>query len=338
MQTKQPLISIVIPEMNEEECLPALHAELRRVCDPLPHRFEFLFVDDGSGDASVEILTRLRAADPRVRFLALSRNFGHQAALSAGLAHAAGDAVIMMDGDLQHPPALIPRLLDRWRAGFDVVNTIRLETADVHPLKRLWSSCFYRFFNWVTNVRIEPGGADFRLMSRSAVNALNALPERHRFLRGLVPWLGFRQDKIEFSAPRRYAGTPKLSFRKNLLFALDGLTAFSFFPLRLLSIIGWGISLLSVMYGLFALSVHLFTDRAVPGWTSIMCCMLFLGGFQIAVMGMLGEYLGRILEQVKGRPLYIVRESAGVNEAVTYSIGGETPPVPVREVRERIAG
>jgi dolichol-phosphate mannosyltransferase len=187
MATGRLLVSIVIPELNEAECLPRLCAELRRVCDGLPYLFEFLFVDDGSTDASLEVLAELHQEDPRIRYLALSRNFGHQAALSAGLAYCSGEAVIMMDGDMQHPPSLIPELLKYWRAGFDVVNTVRLNTEGINPMKRLWSFFFYHFFNWVTSVRIEPGGADFRLLARRVVDQLNNLPEKHRFLRGLVP-------------------------------------------------------------------------------------------------------------------------------------------------------
>jgi dolichol-phosphate mannosyltransferase len=315
MEHEPPLVSVVIPELNEEECLPKLHAELCRACDPLPYRFEFVFVDDGSTDRSLEVLAELRRTDPRVRYVALSRNFGHQAALSAGLAHAAGDAVITMDGDLQHPPSLIPQLLARWREGFEIVNTIRLQTEGINPLKRLFSACFYRTFNWITNVRIEPGGADFRLMSRQVVNEINALPERHRFLRGIVPWIGFHQAKVFFEAPKRFAGRPKLSFLRSLRFALDGMTAFSFFPLRLMSIAGWTLTFFSLLYAVYAVLVHFLLGTTQPGWTSIIVCIVFFSGFQLAMMGMLGEYIGRISEQVKGRPLYVVRQSAGVESA-----------------------
>ncbi len=318
MKQEMPLVSVVIPELNEEECLPRLHAELCRACDPLPYRFEFLFVDDGSTDRSVEVLEELRRADPRVRYVALSRNFGHQAALSAGLAHAAGDAVITMDGDLQHPPNLIPQLLARWREGFEIVNTVRLETEGISPLKRLFSACFYRTFNWITSVRIEPGGADFRLMSRQVVNEIIALPERHRFLRGIVPWIGFHQAKISFQAPKRYGGRPKLSFFRNLRFALDGLTAFSFFPLRLMSIAGWSLTFLSMLYGIYAVLVHFLLGTTEPGWTSIIVCVVFFSGFQLAMMGMMGEYIGRISEQVKGRPLYVVRRAVGLEGAAKH--------------------
>jgi len=312
MAAEHPLVSVVIPLLNEAECLPRLHEELRRHCDPLPYRFEFLFVDDGSTDRSSAVLAELHRGDQRVRYLLLSRNFGHQAALSAGLAQAAGDAVIMMDGDLQHPPAVIPQLLEKFEAGYDVVNTVRRETADVGPVKRLSSSLFYRFFNWVGSVQIVPGGADFRLVSRPATDALNDLPEVHRFLRGLVPWLGFRQTTIDFVAPSRFAGQSKYNLRRSLRLALEGLTAFSFYPLRRMMLLGWVITLLSFVYGVYVLGAHLFARNTVPGWTSLLLCVLFLGGCQLLALGVLGEYLGRVLEQVKGRPLFIVREAVGL--------------------------
>ena len=219
MDSNQPLVSVVIPEMNEEECLAKLHAELCRVLDPLPYRFEFLFVDDGSTDGSSEILAQLHRQDARVRYLLLSRNFGQQAALSAGMAHASGEAVVMMDSDLQHPPALIPELLKRWQEGFDIVTTIRLDTEGISWSKNLFSSLFYRIFNAVTSIKIESGAADFRLLSRAVVDELNAMPERHRFLKGLVSWLGFRQSQFSYTAPRRWGGQAKMNFRKNLRLA-----------------------------------------------------------------------------------------------------------------------
>src|SRR5260370_25998420 len=196
-----PFITVVIPVLNEAECVSKLYRELSSACDPLAYHFEFLFVDDGSTDRTAEILAELRQKDERICFLLLSRNFGHQAALCAGLSHAAGDAVLMMDGDLQHPPQVIPQLLERWRAGYDVVNTIRVETEGIDPLKQFWSALFYRVFNWAAHMSLKPGSADFRLLSSVAVDALNDLPERHRFLRGLVPWLAFRQTAVGSTAP-----------------------------------------------------------------------------------------------------------------------------------------
>jgi glycosyltransferase involved in cell wall biosynthesis len=311
-----PLISIVVPAFNEAECLDKLHQELRRVLDPLPYRFEFLVVDDGSSDTTVALLHALRARDPRVCFLSLSRNFGHQAALSAGLDHARGDAVIMMDGDLQHPPEVIPNLIERWRAGFDVVNTVRLHTTDISTPKRFLSAGFYWLFNKVGSIRIEPGAADFRLMSRAAVSALNHLPEKQRFLRGLVPWIGFRQTQVAFTAPERFAGGTKYTFARNLRFALDGMTAFNFYPLRRPTVAGWLLALASVCLGLVALAATLF-GRAVPGWTWAILCVTFFSGCQLVVLGVLGEYLGRVLEQVKDRPLYVIQRAVGFDRRPT---------------------
>jgi glycosyltransferase involved in cell wall biosynthesis len=318
------LVSLVIPAMNEARCLPKLHQELRGACDLLPYQFEFLFVDDGSTDDSAGVLAGLRELDGRVHYLLLSRNFGHQAALSAGLAHAAGDAVIMMDGDLQHPPSLIPEMILRWNQGYDIVNTVRKATADISPIKWALSEMFYRTFNWIANVQIQPGGADFRLMSRAAVDVLNGLPERHRFFRGLVPWLGFRQTQIEFSAASRYAGQPKYNVIKNLRFALDGFTSFSLYPLRRMAVFGWVITLVSLMYGLWAVGSHLLTRNTVPGWTSLIVSVVFFGGCQLMAFGVLGEYIGRILEQVKGRPIYIVREAVGITFGTATRVGQST--------------
>ncbi|HLN31070.1 MAG TPA: glycosyltransferase family 2 protein [Gemmataceae bacterium] len=327
MPVNVPLISVVIPVLNEADCLSKLYEELRLVCDPLPYDFEFLFVDDGSTDQTGEMLAGLRQGDERICYLLLSRNFGHQAALSAGLNHADGDAVIMMDGDLQHPPQLIPNLLECWRNGYDVVNTLRIETEGIHPFKRLSSSLFYRVFNWAANISLKPGSADFRLLARVVVNVLNELPERHRFLRGLIPWMGFRQTVVEFTAPCRWAGRSKYNFLRSFRFALDGITAFSFYPLRRLTILGWLITLASLLYGVYALTAHLLGRDTVPGWTSLLLCILFFGGCQLLVAGVLGEYIGRILEQVKGRPLYISRASAGLS---SVNRGRSEPPSAAR--------
>jgi polyisoprenyl-phosphate glycosyltransferase len=309
--TKFALVSVVIPVLNESACLRQLHAELRGVCDRLPYAFEFVFVDDGSTDATADVLRLLSELDERVRYLVLSRNFGHQPALSAGIAHTSGSAVIMMDGDLQHPPGLIPTLLERWRAGSEIVNTVRLGTEDISESKKFFSRLFYRVFNLLANVEIEPGNADFRLMSRAAVDVLNELPERHRFLRGLIPWIGFRQTRVEYQAPARWAGQSKYTFLKNIRFALEGITAFSFFPLRLVTMFGSLIAVSSLVYGLAAVGSLWLGGRNVPGWTSLLCCVLFFGGSQLVVLGIIGEYQGRTLEQVKGRPLYIVRATGG---------------------------
>jgi dolichol-phosphate mannosyltransferase len=281
------------------------------VCDPLPYHFEFIFVDDGSTDATEQVLARLHAADARARYLLLSRNFGHQSALSAGLTHASGDAVIMMDGDLQHPPQLIPTLLDRWRAGYDIVSTVRLETEDINLSKRILSEWFYRVFNIVSSVRIEPGNADFRLMSRAAVDALNELPERHRFLRGLIPWLGFPQTQVEFKAPARWAGRSKYTFLRSIWFAIEGITAFNFNPLRIASVLGGLTMVSSLVAGAISLLLYCLGAGPTAAWAALASCPVFVAGSHFLALGILGEYVGRTLEQVKGRPLYIVRGSVG---------------------------
>jgi dolichol-phosphate mannosyltransferase len=331
---RSTLISVVVPVLDEAACLPRLHQDLRSVCDCLSDQFEFVFVDDGSSDHTEQVLAELRRTDDRVSYLSLSRNFGHQYALSAGLAHASGDAVIMMDGDLQHPPRLIPQLLERWRAGYDLVETVRLQTDDIALSKRFFSCWFYRVFNWLASIRLTPGNADFRLMSRRAVDVLNVMPERHRFLRGLIPWLGFPQTHVEFSAPARWAGRSKYTFLRNIRFALDGLTAFNFCPLRWLAMRGGLVILVSLGLGLFALA-KLAAGGSTAGWCALFSLVAFLGGTQLIALGILGDYVGRTLEQVKGRPLYIVRASAGFSLSRP---GDRAVPAPHIAVSEMGAG
>ncbi len=329
MTQPAPLVSVVIPIMNEAECLPALLSELRRATTGLDYRFEFIFVDDGSSDATSDVLAHERMCDDRVCFLSLSRNFGHQSALAAGLSYARGAAVITMDGDLQHPPAMIPVLLAQFEAGADIVNTHRRTTDDAGLVKRVLSAGFYRAFNWLASVRLEPGSADFRLLSRPVVDVLNEIPEARKFLRGLIPWLGYRQTVVPFDAPARHAGTSKYSWAKNIRLAVDGMTAFSTNPLRKMALGGGIVAGFAFLYGFFAIFAHLFTNATVPGWTSMLVSILFLGGCQLTALGVIGEYCGRILEQVKGRPVYIVRVAAGFE-----SVSGALPlsePVPARQ-------
>jgi glycosyltransferase involved in cell wall biosynthesis len=309
--TYKPKVSIVIPAYNEAPCLDRLYDELASVCDMLPFHFEFVFVNDGSTDDTEAVIAALELRDDRVDHVALSRNFGHQGALSAGLVHAAGVAVIMMDADLQHPPSVIPRLLECWEEGYEVVNTVRRDTEDQSLRKRLFSRAFYWVFKALTGVPIQPGSADFRLMSREPLDALNRLPERQRFIRGLVPWLGFRQTSVTFDAPARFSGCPKYTFRNSVRLALDGMTAFSLFPLRLVTLFGLLVAAASFTAGLVVQCRQLLGGPTVTGWTALMICVHFFGGCQLATMGVLGEYVGRALGQVMGRPLFIVRSGRG---------------------------
>lgn len=300
----KPVLSIVIPAYNEMECLDTVHDRLSEVLSKIGETYEILFVDDGSQDGTFEAIRRLSQKDARVRGLRFSRNFGHQAALSAGLENARGAAVVTMDADLQHPPELIPELLAKWREGFEVVYTVRNETRGAGVRKNLTSSLFYRLINALSPLRIVPGAADFRLLDRKAVDALNRMPEKTRFYRGMVPWIGFRQTEVRFDAPERFAGETKYSFRKMLRFAAHGILSQSAIPLRFATIFGAVVVLIGVLYGLYVVWTF-FTQPAgyQAGWASIVLFMLLIGGTQIFFMGIIGEYLARVFEEVKNRPL-----------------------------------
>lgn len=306
-----PELSIVLPVCNEESNLPEVYRRLVAEVEPLGHSFELIFVDDGSKDASATVLESLHRKDPRVKFISFSRNFGHQMALTAGLEAAKGNAVITMDSDLQHPVTLIPKMLEEWRAGSEVVLMVRESTADATVFKRLSSSCFYRLFNWLSDLDLEPGAADFRLLDRRALDSLNSIQERVRFLRGLTAWIGFRTAKISYSAQKRENGSTKYSFSKMVRFAADGVTSFSTRPLKMVGALGLIVTFFGTIYGFWVVWASLFTDRVVPGWASTVLLALMMGGVQLMSIGVLGIYLGRIYEEVKGRPLYIVSKRIG---------------------------
>jgi dolichol-phosphate mannosyltransferase len=300
-------VSIVVPVFNEQDNIDVLYREVCRYMDPLGYRFELIFVDDGSSDATPLILDRLTQEDARVRALILARNFGHQVALSCGLDHAEGDAVITMDGDLQHPPELLPVLLAKWEEGFEVVQTIRLSTEGVSWFKNLTSSLFYRLMNAMSKVRVQEGGSDFRLQDRKVVLSFRRYKERARFIRGMISAIGYRQVQVQFMAPKRHAGKSKFSLRHMLHFALDGITAYSKLPLRFAFYLGLIFGLISMVLTIHVIYIKLFTNEAVPGWATISASILLLGGLQLAGLGIIGEYVGRIFEEVKQRPLYLVR-------------------------------
>lgn len=302
-------LSVVIPVYNEDANVAPLLARLRPVVAGLGVPYEILFVDDGSRDGTAAEVWRIAATDGCIRCVRLSRNFGHQAALMAGLAHARGEAVITMDGDLQHPPELIPQLLAYWRAGADVVQAVRREPADANVLKRAGSRGFYRVLSAVSRLRVTPGATDFRLMSREAVTAFLACGERVRFNRGLVQWIGFTCREVIYDAQPRHAGRSKYSFRAMFRLAADAIFSFSWWPLRLAGLAGACVSAVAAAYLVFVLWARLFTDRTVPGWSSILATVLILGGVNLIVLWILGEYVGRLYEEVKGRPIYIVRSS-----------------------------
>ena len=307
------MISLVVPAYNEEEALPLLHERLTAVMAEVGEDYEIIIVNDGSRDGTEAVLEDLAARDPRVKFVSLTRNFGHQVALTAGMDHAAGDAVVTLDADLQHPPELIPTLLEHWRAGNEIVYTERTDTAGVSWFKRATSRLFYALINRASTTRIPLNAADFRLLDRKVVDSLSRLPERARFLRGLIAWVGYRQAVVPYEAGKRAAGDPKYNFRRMLHFAVDGVTSFSSLPLQAASYVGFSVSAIGFLYGLVVLYWKA-RDLNVAGWTTTVCLILFLGGLQLICLGVIGEYLARIYEEVKGRPLYLVRKTAGFDE------------------------
>lgn len=299
-------ISIVVPVFNEEKNLHEFHKRITAVMEQEPYDYNIIFVDDGSRDSSAVILNELSKADEHVEAYLLSRNYGHQMALTCGLDNADGDAVITMDGDLQHPPELLPEMLRLWENGHEIVQTKRMATEDAGFFKNITSSVYYKVINALSEVEITPGGSDFRLMDRIAVDAFKLYRERARFIRGLVNTLGFRVKVLEFVAPPRFAGHSKFNLHKMLHFALDGITAFSNLPLRWAFYIGIVFGLCSIMLLGHVFYVKYLTDDAVPGWATMTVSVLFLGGIQLVGIGILGEYIGRIFEEIKHRPLYLI--------------------------------
>lgn len=302
------LVSIVVPVFNEQDNIDVFKREVCKSMEQLPYRFEIIFVDDGSNDATPAILHRLAGEDGRVQALILARNYGHQVAISCGLDHADGDAVISMDGDMQHPPEMLPQLIAKWEEGFDVVQTIRLTTEGVSWFKKFTSSTFYWLMNAMSKVHVQEGGSDFRLLDKKVVDSFRSFRETARFIRGMISAIGYRQTTIEFVAPPRHAGVSKFSLRKMMTFALDGITAYSKLPLRFAFYTGIACGVISVGLTMHVLYIKFFTDEAVPGWATLSASILLLGGLQLVFMGIIGEYVGRIFEEVKRRPLYLVRE------------------------------
>ncbi len=323
--TKDTLLSIVVAFYNEERTIDALFQELDLVAAASPCRVEYVCVNDGSRDRTLDALREKLQVDPRIRIVNFARNFGKEAALTAGLAHARGDAIVVIDADLQDPPSLIPRFVDKWREGYDVVYGVRSTRASDTFFKRFTANAFYKLFNRVTDVKIPPGAGDFRLLDRRAVNALLELPERNRFMKGLFSWVGFRQTGVEFEREARVAGKTSWSYLRLFNFAIDGITSFSIAPLRVASLVGVTASILGFIYAAFLTLRTIIFGVDVPGYASIMVVTMFLGGMQLICLGLIGEYLGRLYIEAKGRPLYIIAdvyEAQSVHEAAA-TIGAE---------------
>jgi polyisoprenyl-phosphate glycosyltransferase len=329
MNPSRPLVSLVCPAYQEEEVLPVFHAELCAVLATLAeqYRFEIIYVDDGSADGTLASLRRLAQQDARVRFVSLSRNFGHQAALTAGLEHARGDAVISMDSDLQHPPRVLPRLLELWHSGHDVVITIREQDTQLHWFKRASSRLFYRTMALAGAAEARPAAADFRLLSKPALQAFLQLRERHRFIRGMVQWLGFSAAEVSFHPDARRAGTTKYTLPRMLRLAGDGIFSFSNSPLRLPLYAGLLAWLLGAVHLLGCLAYLVFGHGALNFAAHYLILVVHvMGGSALVGIGMLGEYLGRVYDEVKARPLYVVKETNCVDVAGTQSFGDRLGP------------
>ena len=313
---KQALVSIVAPAYNEEENLVLLYDRVLAVMTELGQNFEIVIVENGSTDHSIEILKKLHAKDSRLQFVSLSRNFGHQGGLLAGLTYSTGDVVISMDADLQHPPELFPKMLKLWENGYDIVYTIKRENHGQSRLRRVINFVFYSLLSKLSGLELTGGQSDFRLMDRKAVNALLQMPERNKFLRGLTRWIGFKQTGMEFDLPTRFAGKSKFRFGHLFRFALDGILSFSIIPLRVFTVAGFAISISALLYQTFIILDGLYAyyqghyDRIPPGWVETAAAIFFFGGVQLLGIGLLGEYLGRVYDEVKCRPSFLVRESS----------------------------
>jgi len=299
-------ISVIIPVYNESDNINNLFVELQPVLKGISSDYEIIFVDDGSKDDSFQKICQLHEVDNKVRGISLSRNFGHQAAIWAGIENAKGNVVITMDADLQHPPKIINTLYSKYLEGHDIVNTIRKETQDADFFKKMTSAIFYRLINSLSETKIEPAAADFRLMNRKTVDAFLQLKEKSRFTRGLISWMGFDQVFVEYEAPARFSGKSKFTIRKMFHFAADGITSFSSKPLLLAFYIGIFVSFFSLLYGFYIIYAH-FNGEDVPGWASMLLSILFLGGIQLITLGVIGIYLSRIFNEGKNRPPYFIK-------------------------------
>lgn len=307
MNQEEISLSIIVPVYNEEANLRELYKQLfYELEENLNVKYEILFIDDGSKDNSWKIIQELNMENSRVKGIKFSRNFGHQYAVKAGYDYSKGEVVITMDADLQHPPQLLILLYNKWVEGYQVVQAIRQETKGVNIYKKVSSSLYYKIINFLSDVKIEPGASDFRLLDKKVVDELREMKENQLFLRGIIPWLGYNQINIEYIAPERFAGESKYSIKKMFDLALNGIMSFSIKPLRLSIFTGLIISALSFLYIIYAIIVHFFSDTALPGWTSILISVLFLGGIQLISIGILGEYIGKLFIENKKRKNYIV--------------------------------
>jgi dolichol-phosphate mannosyltransferase len=303
------MISVVIPAYNESG---NIHRIAEKISEQLKNitPYEIIFVDDGSIDSTLKEIKKVMKTNSSVKFISFSRNFGHQKALKAGIDYANGDCVITMDADLQHPPELLGKLIEKWKEGFDIVYTIRKDAQKSNFLKRASSRLFYRLINMISDIDIPPGAADFRLLDKKVVKEIRNFKENWLFIRGIVSWLGFKQIGIEYCVEDRYSGESKYNLKKMISFAIEGITSFSIVPLRISIMLGFFISCLAFFYTVYALLAKFYFKTALPGWTSILISILFLGGIQLIFLGLIGEYLGKMFIETKNRPTYVIKEKS----------------------------
>lgn len=304
------MYSIVVPIFNEQQTLPELHGRLMAATAAVDEPFEIILVDDGSTDTSFSLMHAMHARDPRVKVIRLARNFGHQIAISAGIELAGGDAIILMDGDLQDPPELLPRMIDLWKQGYHVVYTVKTSRKE-SALKRLAFKAFYRILHALSSIKIPMDAGNFSLMDRRVAEVLRAMPERNRYISGLRAWAGFQQTSISYDRGPRYAGKPQMSLGRLFHLALDGIFSFSNVPLRMAIYMGLITAALGFAGGLYVIYAKIFTDSAILGWASTIISILFMGGMILVTLGVIGEYISRIYEEVKRRPLYVIRDKIG---------------------------
>ena len=318
-----PEVSVVVPVYNEEAVISASYTRLKAVLEGLNEPYELIFVNDGSVDTTSAIIHTICQSDRRVRLIDFARNFGHQTAITAGMDYSSGDAVIVIDADLQDPPEVIPEMIAKWREGFDVVYGQRAWREGETFFKRFTSAAFYRVLQKLTEVDIPVDTGDFRLIDRKVCDALKRVKERNRYVRGIISWLGFRQTGVEFVREKRFAGETKYPLKKMIRFAFDAITSFSYKPLKLATYVGITVSIGSFVYLLVVIYQKLFTTTTVTGWASTMAVNLFFNGVVLMMLGIIGEYIGRIYDETKGRPLYVVRGAVNFDqeESVNAVVG-----------------
>lgn len=307
-------LSVIVPCYNEEEVIEHTNERLHRALSQITDDFEIIYVDDGSKDRTAELLHQIQSRSSHAKLLRLSRNFGHQIAVTAGVEYARGDAVVLIDADLQDPPEVIADMVEKWREGYHVVYGTRADRTGETKFKLWTAKAFYRLINRLSEVPIPLDTGDFRLMDRSVVDALNRMREKHRLLRAMTSWVGFRQASVPYSRAERFAGTSKYPLRKMLALAIDGIVSFSAVPLKVVTTVGLAFSAVSMLGILYALVIRLLTDNWVPGWTLIFITLLLIGGLQFIFLGVIGEYIGRIYSEAKNRPLFLIMEELGFTD------------------------